>query len=300
MAISIPVSTQQTPFKKGRKPLEIFGRVLFYAIILVLLVYTIFPFYWAVKTSLTPPGQIFADPIEYWPSRPTFQNYIAVFEQRAFHLNLLSSFVVSTSTVFLSMVIGSLAAYALGRFRFKGKQFMMYAVLAVSMFPQIAVLPGLFSLVRTEILGVKLYNTWGSLIFSYLIFTLPFTVWVLTSFVREIPAELEEAALVDGASTSQTLWHVLLPVMGPSLVTTGLLAFINAWNEYLFALTFILTPDLKTVPVSITSFGGASSYESPWTIIMAASVIVTVPLIILVLIFQNRIVSGLTAGAVKG
>jgi trehalose/maltose transport system permease protein len=300
MAISIPISTQQSPRKKGRKPLEIIGRILFYAIIFVLLIYTVFPFYWAVKTSLTPAGQIFADPIEYWPSKPTFQNYIAVFQQRAFHLNLISSFVVSASSVFLSMLIGSLAAYALGRFRFKGKQFMMYAVLAVSMFPQIAVLPGLFSLVRTEIFGMKLYNTWGSLIFSYLIFTLPFTVWVLTSFVREIPGELEEAALVDGASTTQTLWHVLLPVMGPSLVTTGLLAFINAWNEYLFALTFILTPDLKTVPVSITSFGGASAYESPWTIIMAASVIVTVPLIILVLIFQNRIVSGLTAGAVKG
>jgi trehalose/maltose transport system permease protein len=299
MAISIPMSTQ-APRKKGRKPLEIIGRILFYAIIFVLLIYTVFPFYWAVKTSLTPAGQIFADPIEYWPAQPTFQNYISVFQQRSFHLNLLSSFVVSASSVFLSMLIGSLAAYALGRFRFTGKQFMMYAVLAVSMFPQIAVLPGLFSLVRTEIFGIKLYNTWGSLIFSYLIFTLPFTVWVLTSFVREIPGELEEAALVDGASTTQTLWHVLLPVMGPSLVTTGLLAFINAWNEYLFALTFILTPDLKTVPVSITSFGGASAYESPWTIIMAASVIVTVPLIVLVLIFQNRIVSGLTAGAVKG
>jgi trehalose/maltose transport system permease protein len=286
--------------KKGRKPLEILGRVAFYGLVLILLVYTIFPFYWAVKTSLTPPGQLFTERVEYWPSQPTFENYVTVFTKAPFGFNLISSLIVAGSTVILSLLIGSLAAFALGRFRFRGKQIMMYLVLAVSMFPQIAVLPGLFSIVRSTVLGVKLYNTWGALIFSYLIFTLPFTVWVLTSFVREIPGELEEAALVDGASTSQTLWHVLLPVMGPGLVTTGLLSFINAWNEYLFALTFILSPTLKTVPVAITTFGGASSYESPWTVIMAGSVVVTVPLIVLVLIFQNRIISGLTAGAVKG
>ncbi len=296
MATTLP-QTSRAPIRgPRRKPLDIVLRVLFYIIVAILLVYTIFPFYWAINTSLTPAGQLFSEKIQYWPRNPTLQNYVTVFTQRPFGLNLLNSLVVAGVTVILSLLIGSLAAYALGRFRFRGKQFMMYMVLAVSMFPQIAVLPGLFTLVRT----LKLYNTWWALIFSYLIFTLPFTVWVLTSFVREIPGELEEAALVDGASTWQTLWKVLLPVMGPGLVTTGLLAFINAWNEYLFALTFTLNDRARTVPVAITSFGGSSAYESPWTVIMAASIVVTVPLIILVLVFQNRIISGLTAGAVKG
>ncbi len=287
---------RQTPRRRSIKPLELLGRIAFYLIVLLLLIYTIFPFYWAINTSLTPAGQLFSKTVQYWPQQPTLENYVTVFTQRPFGLNLLNSLVVAGVTVILSLLIGSLAAYALGRFRFRGKAFMMYMVLAVSMFPQIAVLPGLFTLVRS----LKIYNTWWALIFSYLIFTLPFTVWVLTSFVREIPGELEEAALVDGASTWQTLWKVLLPVMGPGLVTTGLLAFINAWNEYLFALTFTLSDKARTVPVAITSFGGSSAYESPWTVIMAASIVVTVPLIVLVLIFQNRIISGLTAGAVKG
>jgi trehalose/maltose transport system permease protein len=189
---------------------QIAGRVAFYGLVFFLLVYTIFPFYWAVKTSLTPPGQLFSPTVEYFPRQPTLDNYITVFTAKPFGLNLLNSAIVAGATVLFSLFIGSLAAYALGRFRFRGKTVMLYVVLSVSMFPLIAVLPGLFSLVRT----LKLYNTYGALIFSYLIFTLPFTVWVLTSFVREIPGELEEAALVDGASTWQTLTKVLLPVMG--------------------------------------------------------------------------------------
>jgi trehalose/maltose transport system permease protein len=287
-------------FTQKRKPLDILLRIAFYIVVAVLMVYTIFPFYWAINTSLTPASQLFSQTVQYFPTNPTLQNYVTVFTQRPFGLNLMNSAIVAGVTVFISLFIGSLASYALGRFRFKGKTIMMYLVLAVSMFPQIAVLPGLFTLVRTEFLGFKMYNTWWALIFSYLIFTLPFTVWVLTSFVREIPGELEEAAVVDGANTWQTLTKVLLPVMGPGLVTTGLLAFINAWNEYLFALTFTLSDRARTVPIAITSFGGASSYESPWTVIMAASVVVTVPLIVLVLVFQNRIIAGLTAGAVKG
>lgn len=271
-------------------------RILFYLVVVVLLVYTIFPFYWAFVTSITPPNQLFGERVRYWPADPTFDNYIRVFTAQPFGLNLLNSFIVSGGVVLASLVIGSMAAYALGKFRFRGKTFMLYAVLAVSMFPQIAVLPGMFTLVRES----GLYNTWWGLIFSYLIFTLPFTVWVLTSFVREIPNELEEAALVDGATTVQTLRFVLLPIMGPGLVTTGLLAFINAWNEFLFALTLTINNSARTVPVAISLFGGGSAYESPWTQIMAASIVVTVPLIILVLVFQNRIIAGLTAGAVKG
>jgi trehalose/maltose transport system permease protein len=164
------------------------------------------------------------------------------------------------------------------------------------MFPQIAVLAGLFELIR----ALGLYNNLAGLSLGYLIFTLPFTVWVLTAFMRELPAELEEAAIMDGATPWLIVTRVFLPLMGPALVTTGLLAFIAAWNEFLFALTLTLTSEQRTVPVAIALISGASRYELPWGNIMAASVVVTVPLVLLVLVFQRRIVAGLTAGALKG
>jgi len=189
-----------------------------------------------------------------------------------------------------------LASYALGRVSFRGRRLLLFTILGVSMFPQIAVLSGMFELVR----ALGLYNNLLSLVLSYMIFTVPFTVWVLTTFMRELPKELEEAAIVDGASPFVIVTQVFLPLMGPALVTTGLLAFIAAWNEFLFALTFTLSSEQRTVPVAIGLISGASAYELPWANIMAASVVVTVPLILLVLVFQRRIVSGLTAGAVKG
>ena len=268
----------------------------FWAIAAVILFYVLFPFYWAVKTSLTAPGDLPRTALLWFPDRPTLRNYLDVFAGQPFGRNLWNSLVVAVATVLLSLSLSSLAAYALGKFRFRGKRTLLYAILAVSVFPQIAVLPGLYSVIR----GLALYNTRGALILSYLIFTLPFTVWTLTAFVRQIPDELEEAAVMDGASPLATLFRVLLPVMTPALVTTGLLAFINAWNEFLFALTFTFDNGSRTVPVAIGFFTGASHHEHPFARIMAASVIVTVPLIVLVLVFQKRIVAGLTAGAVKG
>jgi trehalose/maltose transport system permease protein len=164
------------------------------------------------------------------------------------------------------------------------------------MFPSIAVLAGLFELIR----GMGIYNTLPALVFSYMIFTLPFTVWVLTTFMRELPVEIEEAAIVDGATPWVIVTRVFLPLMWPALVTTGLLAFIAAWNEFLFALTFVVSDSQRTVPVAIALLSGATSFEIPWGVLMAASVIVTVPLVVLVLIFQRKIISGLTAGGVKG
>ena len=188
------------------------------------------------------------------------------------------------------------AAYALGRIRFRGRSAVLFAVLSISMFPQIAVLSGLFELIRY----FGLYNTLIGLVFSYLILTLPFTTWVLTVFMREMPRELEEAAVMDGASPLHILTQVFLPLMGPALAATGLIAFILAWNEFLFALTFTLSSEQRTVPVAIALITGASAYELPWGRVMAASVTVTVPLIVLVLILQRHIVAGLIAGAVKG
>ena len=269
-------------------------RLGFYVLVIVIAFYLLFPFLWAVLTSFRRGGDLFLTPGKFLVAPSTISNYVTVFNNPQFQHAFLLSLIVAVGSVALSLLIGTLAAYALGRFRFKGKSMILYIILAVSVFPQIAVLGGLYTVVQAS----GTYNNPVALIFSYLIFTIPFTVWVLTSFVRDIPGELEEASLVDGATPLQTLFKVLFPVMMPALVTTGLLAFINCWNEYLFALTFTSTN--RTVPVVIANFSGATQFDQPWGPIMAASIVVTIPLIALVLIFQRNIVSGLTAGAVKG
>ncbi len=279
---------------KKNPTFEMIKSVAFYALVLAIAFYLLFPFVWAVITSLKNSSAIYLPPLQFLASEWTLGNYTNVLQNPNFIKGFFTSILVATGAVAISLLFGSFAAYALGRFKFRFKGAIMYVVLAVSMFPQIAVLSGLFTLIRQA----NLYNNPLGLILSYLIFTIPFTVWVLTSFVREIPAELEEAAQVDGASPLQTLFLVLFPVMMPALVTTGLLAFINAWNEYLFALTF--TSSNRTVPVVIANYSGSSQYDQPWGNIMAASILVTIPLIILVLVFQRNIVSGLTSGAVKG
>jgi trehalose/maltose transport system permease protein len=270
------------------------GRSFFYVLVAAIIIYTVFPFYWAVISSLKSGQQLFGTDLV--PPSPTLDNYVSVFREQPFLTNIVNSLIVAGSTVLICLALSVSAAYALGRVRFRGRSTILMLTLAVSMFPQVAVLTGLFELVR----WAGLYNSLGSLILSYMIFTLPFSVWVLTTFMRELPRELEEAAIVDGARPWQILVRVFLPLLGPALATTGLLAFIAAWNEFLFALTFTLTNEVRTVPVAIALISGATQFDIPWGNIMAASVVVTVPLIVLVMIFQRRIVSGLTAGAVKG
>lgn len=270
--------------------------ILFWIIILIIAFYTLFPFYWAIASSLTPPSRLFDTPTQYFPSEPTLNAYITVFRNQTFRRALLNSAVVAGATVLLSLAIGSFGAYALGRMNFRGKALILYTVLSMTMFPAIAILGSLFTMVRA--LGI--YNTWWALILTYMTFSLPFTVWVLSNFFKSLPAELEQAAYVDGATTLQTFWMILLPLTAPGLVTTGLLAFIAAWNEFLYALTFTLNDNARTVPVAIALFSGEQQFEIPWADIMAAAVVVTIPLVILVLVFQQRLVDGLTAGAVKG
>lgn len=267
---------------------------LFYALVVVIVVFSVFPFYYAILTSFKSGTGLFQ--VNYWPTEINFTNYIDVFNQRDFPRNLLNSVFVASVTVILALLLAITAAYALSRVRFRGRGLLLMTILAVSMFPQIAVLAGLFELIR----AIGIYNTPWALIFSYTIFTLPFTVWVLTTFMRDLPVEIEEAAVVDGATPWVIITKVFMPLMWPALVTTGLLAFIGAWNEFLFALTFTSSNATRTVPVAIGLLSGGSRYEIPWGLIMAASVIVTVPLVVLVLIFQRKIVSGLTAGGVKG
>lgn len=269
-------------------------RILFYALAAAILIYTLFPFYWAVVSSLKSGSALFE--AELIPRDPAWGNYVAIFREQPFGRNILNSILVAIATVALSLLLAVTAAYAFGRVHFRGRLPLLMTFLGVSMFPQVAVLSGMFELIRT----LGLYNNLLGLVLSYMVITLPFTVWVLTTFMRELPRELEEAAMVDGATPWQVVTRIFLPLMGPALVSTGLLAFIAAWNEFLFALTFTLTSDMRTVSVAIALISGASAYELPWGNIMAASVIVTVPLVVLVLIFQRKIVAGLTAGAIKG
>jgi trehalose/maltose transport system permease protein len=277
-----------------------FGRLLvrtpFYLLVAVIFVYCLFPFYWVLRSSFTPEVRLFQTPVKYFPSHFTLDNYRGALSAGFFTDALLNSAIVAGSVTLLSLAIGSSAAFALGRFRFHGRPFVMYLMLSMTIFPQIAILGALY----TTISKLNLYDTLGSLIFTYLIFTLPFTIWVLTSFVRALPGDLEEAAYVDGATPLQVFWKVLLPLIAPGLVTTGLLAFISAWNEYLYAISFIESPSHYTVPLAITSFvtTRTESYAALWGQIMAATVIITLPLILLVLVLQKRIIAGLTAGAV--
>lgn len=274
--------------------MKMLKRAAFYLLLLAIVFVAVFPFYYAIVTSLKSGTELLQ--ARLWPETFSLANYRNVLTEGPFLRNLVNSLIVSGAVVAISLLIGVTAAYALSRIRFRGRSGLMLAILSVSMFPQVAALAGLFEIIR----ALHLYNSLLALILSYMIFTLPFTVWVLTTFVRDLPVEIEEAAILDGAGPWTILMRILLPLMWPALATTGLLAFISAWNEFLFALTFTSTNTQRTVPVAIALLSGNSQFEIPWGNIMAASVIVTVPLVVLVLIFQRRIVSGLTAGGVKG
>ena len=300
MAAATPTAPQAPyTFKSSRSTGQIIWKVisklLFFLVIAFILIYTLFPFVWAIISSISPDAQLAHTPTRYWPETIDWSHYKFVLNNGDFIRAFRNSVIVSVSTVVISLVFGSFAAYAMGRLKFRGRTFTLYLILSMTMFPQIAILGSLFQMVR----NFNLYDRLPALIITYLTFTLPFTVWVLTNFFRAMPGELEEAALVDGATPFRTFWEILLPLALPGLVTTGLLAFIQAWNEFLFALTFTLQR-ARTVQPALASFSGNTQYDLPWGNIMAASVLVTIPLVILVLIFQRKILGGLTAGAVKG
>jgi trehalose/maltose transport system permease protein len=269
-------------------------RCLFYLLVVAIIVFNLFPFVWALLSSFRPSSELFSTKL--LPTALTLDHYAAVFKDARFVAALINSVVVAGSTVLIALALGSLCAYALGRLPFRFKGAVLYLILTMTMFPTISVLSGLFVMLKT----LDLFNTRQGLILTYLIFTMPFTIWVMTQYFRSLPKELEEAAYVDGASPLKVFWDILLPLTMPGLVSTGLLAFIAAWNEFLFALTFTVTDTMKTVPVVISQFSGSTSFEQPWGSIMAGSMVVTIPLVLLVMIFQYRIVEGLTAGAVKG
>ena len=278
-------------------------RIGFWLLYAVIIIWMLFPFYWAINSSLKSEAQLQMTPATFVPRDPQtnsisvyLRNYGAVFQNESFVRGLVNSVIVAVSVTVLALMIGAFAAFALGKLRFRGKTPSLYLILAMTMFPQVAVLSGLYAMIT--FLGI---SARPSMIVTYMLFTLPFTVWVLTSFFKGLPTEIMQSAQVDGATAFQTFYMILLPLTMPALVTTGLLAFIAAWNEYLFALTFTsIEPTARTVPVAIALFTGTIAHQEPFGEIMAAGIVVSIPLVILVLIFQQRIISGLTAGAVKG
>jgi len=259
-----------------------------------IVLFCLFPFYWMLNISLkSGPDLSSADLL---PPNPTLNNYESIFKDSNFTMGLRNSAIVALTTTFLSVVFGSFAAYTLARLKVPKKFWILALILSVSTFPGISIAAPLFKLWT----DIGLYNTLIGLIIPNLAFALPLTIYILTSFFREIPKDLEEAALVDGATRFQAFYKVVIPLAAPGMATAAILTFIAAWNEFLFAITLTSSQAARTVPASIAFFTGSTQFEQPLGTISAASVVISIPLIIMVLLFQKRIVAGLTAGAVKG
>ncbi len=282
----------QTEALKRRGPR--LGRVALVIGVAAIVLFCLFPFYWMVNTSLKTGAQL--NGADLFPPAPSLNNYSEVLSNGDFLKAIRNSAIVSFTVTAISLLIGSFAGYALARLYFPRKFLLLALILSISTFPPIAVAAPVFKLFS----DIGLYNTYAGLILPTLTFALPLTIYILASFFREIPKDLSEAALVDGATPFQAFRKVIVPLAAPGVVTAGLLTFIFAWNEFLFAVTLSSNPDVQTAPVAINNFSGVVQFQQPLGQITAASVIITVPLVILVLIFQRRIVAGLTAGAVKG
>jgi multiple sugar transport system permease protein len=268
--------------------------VLFYVFLFLFVLVSMFPLIWIFKMSIITRAELFQSPPTILPANPTGAEYAQILSDPAFQQALLNSAIISGVTTVVCLFFGSIAAYAIARLRFRFKSPVMTLILAISFFPAVAIIAPLF--LQYSALG--LIDTYWSAIISDVVFALPLTVWLLVAFFKELPKDLEEAAKVDGATTIQAFRKVIVPLAAPGVFTTAILTFIFAWNEFLFATTFLFTPDTQPVTVVIPNF--ASQYTVDYGAQAAAAVVVTVPLVILVLIFQRRIVSGLTAGAVKG
>jgi len=253
----------------------------------------VFPVYWAIASSFAPEARLFDVP-PVVPTDVTVDHYRALFEERQFWLPMRNSLVVAGSTTALAIVVGTLAAYALTRLRFRGRTLVLAGVLAVSMLPQVSLVPPLYLALRAG----GLINSYTGLVLPYLSFALPLSIWLLVGYLRQLPAEVEDAALIDGASRLQALWHIVLPLAWPGVATAAILTFLYCWNEFLFALSFTLGPERYTAPVAIALFRGR--YQVPWGEILAAAVVTTLPVVAVVVAFERRIVEGLTAGAMKG
>jgi multiple sugar transport system permease protein len=262
-------------------------------LILVVVLYALIPVAWITSLSLKSSDQL-SD--RKFFSGISFDNYDVIFSDDTFLAALINSLGIAGIATLISIVLAAMAAYALARLDFAGKAVILSGALAVAMFPPISIVGSLFDMWRT----IGLYDTWPGLIIPYMTFTLPLAIYTLSAFFREIPWELEQAAQIDGATPFQAFRKIIVPLAAPGVFTAAILVFIFAWNDFIFANTLTSTDDARTVPAALAFFTGASQFEQPIGAVSAAAVVVTIPIIIMVLIFQRRIVAGLTAGAVKG
>lgn len=261
-----------------------------------ILAWALFPLSWMVSLSFKDPATFREGAHSFFARAWTWANYQSVFADALFTSALFNSFGVAALATTLSVIVAMFAAYAIARLQFPGKKLLLSFALAIAMFPQAALVGPLFEMWR----GLGIYDTWIGLVIPYLTFALPLSIWTLSAFFRQIPWEMEQAAQVDGASAWQAFRKVVVPLAAPGVFTTAILTFFFCWNEFLLAASLTSTDRARTVPVALSFFTGQSQFQSPVTAIMAASVIVTLPVVLIVLAFQRRIVAGLTAGAVKG
>ena len=273
---------------------SIWHRVLVVFALVVLVVNGVYPMVWIALTSLKTELEMTTKPISYLPANPVWSNYLEVFRAQPFARFFLNSLIVAGLSTVVCVVIAAFAAYALARLRLRYRRAISITITAASMFPVVALIIPLFQTMR----ALGWLNTYWSLIIPYAAFSLPISTLVLVAFFQGIPEDLESAAMVDGCSRFGALWRIIVPLAAPGVVTAGILAFVNSWNEFLLALTFMSSPDMKTVPVGVTLYQGEFTF--PWPLISSAIVVTIVPVIAIIIVFQRRIISGLTAGAVKG
>lgn len=260
----------------------------------ILVMNGVFPALWILFTSLKTEGELMAKPITWLPHAPTMANYLRAFTDQPLLLFLFNSFMVAILSTALTLFISVLAAYALSRLQIRGRDLILSAIIAVSTFPLVTLLVPLFEIMRA--LGIL--NTWIALILPYTVLSLPVCTLILVSFFEGIPRDLENSAMIDGCTRIGALFKVVVPLSAPGVFTAGILAFVNAWDEFLLALSFNSNPQLRTLPVGITLYQGEFAF--PWPVISAALVVGIVPVAILIVIFQERVVSGLTSGGIKG
>jgi multiple sugar transport system permease protein len=286
------VAEQQAAIVERRPPIQRIGKAL---MLMLIFIWCLFPFFWLISTSLKLGNEALNSP-DLFHGPFGLQNYKSVIEQD-FGFNLRNSAIIAGTTTVVCIAIGALAAYALARLPIKRKILVLAGVLAVSLFPPVALVPPMYEVWRT----LGLLNTYPGLYIPYTAFTLPLTIFILSTFFSSIPKDLEEAARIDGATAFQAFWKVILPLAAPGVFAAAIITFVAAWNEFLLASTFAPRDKaVQTVTVAIAAFTGSVQFERPIGTITAACVIVTIPMIILTLIFQRRIVAGLTSGGVKG
>jgi multiple sugar transport system permease protein len=269
---------------------------LLYLILLVLLIYAFFPTFWLISTSIKPQLEAFQNPPTWWPHNPTLYSYqILPADQQGFVTYFKNSLIVGICTTLLTLLAAVPAGYVLSRFRFRGARALLLIILATQMFPYVTILISLYTLFRQ----LHMLNTFPALVLSFTTFSLPFSIWMMKGFCDTLPTDLEDAARVDGASRLRTLWTIVMPIIIPGVVAVGFFAFLNSWNELLYALTLTSSPDMRLIPPGfvLTYIG---EFQDRWPDMMAASVVVSLPIVVLFTVFQKQLVSGLTAGAVKG